>query len=124
MNAEEFLKQVRPAGRRSRLVPFMADIRKLRQHGCTLEQVCEFLAANQVHITVAGLSAYLRRQDEKVDVMPRVASPESRPMPLIKTDAELPRTENPVDLDRFAGRKVDLRALAKAAAANKKGYVK
>ncbi len=46
MDANEFLKKVTPAGQRSRLAPFWNDITKLRQSGCTLEQVCEFLAAN------------------------------------------------------------------------------
>lgn len=65
MDADEFLKQVRPAARQSKLAPHLADIRKLRSSGCTLEQVCEFLEKNGVTVSVAGLSAYLRRQDGK-----------------------------------------------------------
>lgn len=62
MKAEEFLKRVTPAARRSKLVPYLEDINKLRAAGCTLDQVCEFLRENGVTMTVAGLSAYLRRQ--------------------------------------------------------------
>ncbi len=65
MDADAFLQQVRPGSQRSRLAPFLAEIRKLRDAGCTLEQVVEFLAKNGVTITVAGLSAYLLRQATK-----------------------------------------------------------
>jgi hypothetical protein len=65
MNADEFLKQVTPAAQRSRLAPYGNDIAKLRDKGCSLEQVCQFLAANGVQITIAGLSKYLRKQTEK-----------------------------------------------------------
>lgn len=46
MDADAFLQQVRPGSQRSRLAPFLAEIRKLRDAGCTLEQVVEFLAKN------------------------------------------------------------------------------
>jgi len=62
MKAEEFLKRITPAARRSKLAPHFEDINKLRAAGCTLDQVCEFLRENGVTMTVAGLSAYLRRQ--------------------------------------------------------------
>ncbi|MDE2600437.1 MAG: hypothetical protein KGL40_12525 [Rhodocyclaceae bacterium] len=65
MDADAFLKQVRPGSQRSRLAPFLVEIRKLRDAGCTLEQVVEFLAKNGVTITVAGLSVYLLRQAAK-----------------------------------------------------------
>lgn len=65
MDANEFLKKVTPAGQRSRLAPFWNDITKLRQSGCTLEQVCEFLAANGVQMSIAGLSKYIKRREEK-----------------------------------------------------------
>lgn len=65
MNADEFLKTVTPARPRSRLAPYWGDILKLREHGCTLEQVRQFLAANQVQISVGGLAQYIRRQEAK-----------------------------------------------------------
>lgn len=65
MDAEEFLKQVNPAVRRSKLAPYLEDIRKLRGSGCTLEQVCEFLSSNGVTVSVAGLSSYLLRQEKQ-----------------------------------------------------------
>lgn len=67
MKADEFLERVTPATQRSKFAPFLADIRKLRAAGCTLEQVCEFLLANGVKKpTVSNLSAYLRRQSGEV----------------------------------------------------------
>lgn len=65
MDANEFLKKVKPAAQRSRVAPFWNDITKLRGSGCTLEQVCEFLAANGVQISIAGLSKYIKRREEK-----------------------------------------------------------
>lgn len=66
MDANEFLKKVTPAAHRSRLAPFWNDITKLRENNCTLDQVRDFLAANGVVISVAGLSNYIKRRDEKV----------------------------------------------------------
>ena len=65
MDASEFLKKITPAGKRSRLAPYWEDIQKLRLSGCTLEQVCEFLAANGVQMSIAGLSKYIKRREEK-----------------------------------------------------------
>lgn len=64
MNVEEFLKQVQPAVRRSRLAPHIADIQRLRAAGCSLDQVRRFLAENGVTVSVAGLSSYLIRQTQ------------------------------------------------------------
>ena len=64
MDALEFLSKVTPGKQHSRLTPFLADITLLRQHGCTLEQVCEFLATNNVQISVAGLSKFIKRREE------------------------------------------------------------
>lgn len=78
MDADEFLKKVTPAAQRSRLAPFWNDITKLRENGCTLEQVCEFLAANGVQISIAGLSKYIKRRDEKGEKAERVHAPDSQ----------------------------------------------
>ena len=78
MDANEFLKKVTPAAQRSRLAPFWNDITKLRENGCTLEQVCEFLAANGVQISIAGLSKYIKRRDEKGEKAERVHAPDSQ----------------------------------------------
>lgn len=65
MNVEEFLQKSKPSVRKSAVAPFLADVRTLRTAGYSLAQVCEYLASNNVQISVAGLSAYLRRIDSK-----------------------------------------------------------
>lgn len=64
MNVDEFLKATEPKAKRSVLDPFYDDIKKLRTHGRTLSQVRDFLKANNVEITVAGLSKFLDRRDK------------------------------------------------------------
>lgn len=64
MNVDEFLKATEPKTKRSVLDPFYDDIKKLRDHGRTLSQVCDFLKANNVQITIAGLSKFLERRDK------------------------------------------------------------
>lgn len=64
MDANEFLRNVTPAVKRSRLVPYWEDIAKLRASNCTLDQVCGFLRKNGVHISIAGLSKYIRSREE------------------------------------------------------------
>lgn len=63
VDADEFLKQIKPAAKRSRLGPWSADIDKLRQNGCSLEQVREFLAINGVVVSVAAISKFIKRQE-------------------------------------------------------------
>lgn len=80
MDANEFLRNVTPAVKRSRLVPYWEDIAKLRARNCTLDQVCGFLRENGVHISIAGLSKYIKRREEnekkrgisKTDIRPEI----------------------------------------------------
>lgn len=80
MDANEFLRNVTPAVKRSRLVPYWEDIAKLRASNCTLDQVCGFLRKNGVHISIAGLSKYIKRREEikkkggisKTDIRPEI----------------------------------------------------
>jgi hypothetical protein len=61
MTADEFLAQIQPARRRSKLEPWLADLVRLRQAGCTFDQLRQFLAQNQIHISRAAIAAYLAR---------------------------------------------------------------
>lgn len=63
MDTNEFLKNVTPAVKRSRLVPYWDDIAKLRASNCTLSQVCGYLRENGVQISIAGLSKYIKRRE-------------------------------------------------------------
>lgn len=110
MDADEFLKKVAPLAPRSRLAPYWGDIVKLRAHGCTLDQVREFLAVNQVQISMAGLSQYIRRREAKeasggvsehISVAPKPATARDAP--------EEPRKiANPADLRKSRKREIDL----------------
>lgn len=65
MNANEFLENVKPARPRSRLAPFWTDITTLRARGCTLAQVKVFLAKNGVEVSIAAISKYIKKMEEK-----------------------------------------------------------
>ena len=120
MDANEFLKKVTPAGQRSRLAPFWNDITKLRQSGCTLEQVCEFLAANGVQMSIAGLSKYIKRREEKggsPDLKPgfghdqkqAAAKPQPAQAPQQEPAGEpQARITNPADVRKASRREINL----------------
>ena len=65
LEVNEFLRNITPAAARSRLAPYWDDIKKLRDLDCTLGQICTFLKGNGVHISVVGLSTYIKRRKEK-----------------------------------------------------------
>lgn len=65
VDVNDFLKNVTPASPRSRLTPFWSDIVKLRKNDCSLNQVRTFLKANGVEISIAGLSKYIKKREEK-----------------------------------------------------------
>ena len=112
MDADEFLKKVAPSVHRSRLSPHWGDIVKLRAHGCTLDQVREFLAANQVQISMAGLSQYIRHRVAKEALgggSERVAVSETSLKKTVASAAEDSRKiSNPADLRKSRKREIDL----------------
>jgi len=120
VDANEFLKKVTPAGQRSRLAPFWNDITKLRQSGCTLEQVCEFLATNGVQMSIAGLSKYIKRREEKGekpdqkpafghDQKQAAAKPQPTQAPQEESAKEpQARITNPADIRKSRRREIDL----------------
>lgn len=63
VDATEFLRNVTPAAKRSRLAPYWNEVVKLRDNDCTLVQVCCFLQKNGVQISIAGLSKYIKRRN-------------------------------------------------------------
>lgn len=69
MTAEEFLEGEK-GKRRSVLEPFQEDLRKLRDAGLSYQRMTVFLAANGVEISVAGLSAYMRRHGLAIPEVP------------------------------------------------------
>lgn len=63
MDADEFLQRVTPGVRGSRLEAFHGEIAKLRNAGCTLKQVREFLGLNGIEISIGALGKYLGRKE-------------------------------------------------------------
>ncbi|MDR6495203.1 putative membrane protein [Paraburkholderia terricola] len=62
MNADDYLKSIKPAAQRSALAPFHADVLKLRAAGCTLNQISDFLRMHGVAVTLSTIAKYLRKQ--------------------------------------------------------------
>lgn len=131
MKADEFLKQVQPASKQSRLTPYLDDLKKLREAGCTLKQVQDFLKRNDVIISVGGLAAYLQRQAKPKTGKPaasgkRNTKPEAgQPAEEIVGEETTPESQvvgshNPADLDKIFSSKVDLDDLIKQAKRKKK----
>jgi len=135
MDVNEFMQQVRPAGKRSRIAPFLSEILTLRERGFSLEQVREFLSRNGVEVSVGGLSAFLSRQGvhgptSHASVSSRTspgspeAAAEETTAPTEEADPEAESSgissRNPADLDRIIGSNPDLAALAKIAKRKKK----
>ena len=117
MDALEFLSKVTPGKQHSRLTPFLADITLMRQHGCTLEQVCEFLATNNVQISVAGLSKFIKRREEGSATSPALhrdagaATARGAPAKQVELAHEPPtstRITNPADVRKASRREIKL----------------
>lgn len=70
LSAADFLKQVTPASQRSKLSPWAAEIKLLREAGCSLAQVRDFLAHNGVSVAVSTLNAFIGRHLHKVKPAP------------------------------------------------------
>ena len=67
MDEEQFRRSKRPGRRGSQLSPHLASIRRLRAEGYTLRQVCKWLRTNGVSVTVAGVSIFVKRAEEKAE---------------------------------------------------------
>lgn len=59
-NLEEFLAKTKPGARKSKLHEFLPALNSLRDKGYTLNQIQEYLHENDVVVSVAWLSAFLR----------------------------------------------------------------
>ncbi len=59
-NLEEFLAKTKPGAKKSRLHEFLPAIKSLRDKGYTLNQIQNYLLENDVDVSVAWLSAFLR----------------------------------------------------------------
>lgn len=125
MNADEFLKQVLPASKPSRLAPYLNDLNMLRQSGYTFKQAQDFLRRNDVTISIGGLAAYLQRQSnpriEKPTPKGQYTTAPAKSSPIVKSETEpepkssMANSHNPADLDKIIRSNPDLAALSKFA---------
>jgi len=102
MNADDYLKSIKPAAQRSALAPFHADVLKLRAAGCTLNQISDFLRMHGVAVTLSTIAKYLRKQIASRDPAttgPAVAAPARTavsPDPVSSSPQEAPDTRERV----------------------------
>ena len=61
MTPTEFLEGIEPAARRSKLLPWLADIRTLRTAGCSIAQIRDYLATHDVAIGLSTLAAFVAK---------------------------------------------------------------
>ncbi|MDD2720951.1 MAG: hypothetical protein PHH47_06565 [Gallionella sp.] len=59
-NLEEFLAKTKPGAKKSRLHEFLPALKSLQERKYTLKQIQDFLKENEVEVSVAWLSAFLR----------------------------------------------------------------
>lgn len=130
MDIEEFLKQVQPRAKRSKLEPFKAQIFELKAKGYANVQVCEWLATNGVKISQEGLRKFIERR-EQTKQLPisnpkdqQTGSKQEEAPPVVKTesDPESPviGSHDPADLRKIFASNPDLAAYAKIAKGMKK----
>ncbi|WP_155688202.1 hypothetical protein [Burkholderia stagnalis] len=98
MDREEFEKAHDPAGRKSKLAPYLIDIRALRDNGYSLQQVLAYLKSNGVEISLRGLTAYLARHK---DDEPAVSK--SRPVKTKVVESATKHTPSPHKNDETTG---------------------
>ncbi|MDT4292332.1 hypothetical protein RO575_22430 [Methylomonas sp. MO1] len=126
MELEEFLSYVKPATRRSKLEPYLDDLRHLRELGYTLSQMQSYLAGKEVHATIQTISAYLKKRDgqqlsKKPDQNAKSQSLELVTRPIEETSENQEtggKSEdfthfNPSELRNILDEEIDLDALAK-----------
>jgi arginine repressor len=65
VDIEDFIRQNKPKGRKSKLLPFKDQIIRLNDLGYSQEQICEYLSQNGVEVTQTGLSKFLIRHSEE-----------------------------------------------------------
>lgn len=108
LTAAQFAKGTRPRKGvcQSILEPWHGEIQQLVDARYTLEQIRQFLAANQVEITINGISMFLTRKKRKAlraqrtEIAATVATPAAYPLPNTRT---LKCTLDPAEICRRNG---------------------
>ncbi|MHA6823938.1 hypothetical protein ACQUKI_20740 [Ralstonia pseudosolanacearum] len=96
LSAADFLKQVTPASQRSKLSPWAAEIKLLREAGCSLAQIRDFLAHNGVSVAASTLNAFIGRHLHKVQPAPVTVGKEAPAAATSQATAtDTPPADNP-----------------------------
>ncbi|NKF95703.1 hypothetical protein GO290_02796 [Ralstonia solanacearum] len=90
MTPTEFLEGIKPAARRSKLLPWLGDILTLRTAGCSIAQIRDYLAANGVAIGLSTLAAFVAKHAKGAETaaMARPAAAIDTPKP-VSTEAPI-----------------------------------
>lgn len=80
MDIEEFQKHRLPRAKRSKLEPFINEIRQLKENGYANYQVCEWLASNDVKISIEGFRKFWVKVEASITAA-RPARQASTPTP-------------------------------------------
>lgn len=62
---DDFVRTNRPNGKVSALLDYLPEILTLRSKKYTLQQICEWLSANDVRVTVQALSKFLIVENQR-----------------------------------------------------------
>lgn len=65
MDINDFLKATAPAGKRSVLEPFLEEIQMLRKRNYTLDQIRQYLAANDVEVSIPAISKFIKQHETR-----------------------------------------------------------
>jgi hypothetical protein len=61
MDPDQFLAGITPSAKRTKLTPHSSDIAKLRDAGCSLQQICDYLSHLNVSIKPSGLAKFISK---------------------------------------------------------------
>lgn len=65
MDINDFLSTTAPAGKRSVLEPFLEEIQMLRKRNYTLDQIRQYLAANDVEVSIPAISKFIKQHEAR-----------------------------------------------------------
>jgi hypothetical protein len=74
MDPDQFLAGITPSAKRSKLTPYRSDIAKLRNSGCSLQQICDYLSHQNVSIKPSGLAKFLSKKQPLASAAIPIAS--------------------------------------------------
>ena len=112
MDIDEFQQQNPPRAKRSKLEPFIDQIRALKTNGYANWQVCEWLATNDVKISVAGFRKFwIKSEQNRLAAPPADAPRPARPGSTGAPQTQKRRITNPGELNQAANREINLEDL-------------